>query len=127
MTTVFFIVFILTETVCFYFYFKKLNKKVKQNDCYKSIVYEVLNQDQKTRTRIEKLCNDYLEHKVINSSFVNENYLDQIKLLLDDLKYINAIKAIEPFEENKKESKIEKAINENNESKESKKNKKEDK
>lgn len=91
---------ILSITCCYLIYklldLKQKNKKLK---LYEDITKNVLNSDPKTRKKIEELCNAYLEHKVINSKIVNENYLKQVQLVLDDIKFINTIYAIEPYED----------------------------
>jgi len=94
------VLLILSITCCYLIYklldLKQKNKKLK---LYEDITKNVLNSDPKTRKKIEELCNAYLEHKVINSKIVNENYLKQVQLVLDDIKFINTIYAIEPYED----------------------------
>lgn len=91
---------ILSITCCYLIYkFMVLKQKNKKLKLYEDITKNVLNSDPKTRKKIEELCNAYLEHKVINSKIVNENYLKQVQLVLDDIKFINTIYAIEPYED----------------------------
>lgn len=90
----------------------KARKKAKALQIYEDIVKSVLTADFKVRKNIEKQCNEYLEHKVINSKSSKKEYLEQCNLILDDIKYLNMISSIEPIEtkEDKQVSKIEKAI-----------------
>lgn len=94
----------------------KARKKAKSLQIYEDIVKSVLTADFKVRKNIEKQCNEYLEHKVINSKSSKKEYLEQCNLILDDIKYLNMISSIEPIEtkEDKQLSKIEKAIEANN-------------
>lgn len=92
----------------------KAIKNAKKLKVYEDITKNVLNTDVKTRKQIEKLCNEYLEHKVINSKIVNDDYLQQCNIILDEIKFINMINAIEPVEpKEEKKSLIEQAISEN--------------
>lgn len=94
----------------------KARKKAKALQIYEDIVKSVLTADFKVRKNIEKQCNEYLEHKVINSKSSKKEYLEQCNLILDDIKYLNMISSIEPIEnkDDKQLSKIEKAIEANN-------------
>lgn len=109
------LIVILIPVACFLFY--KLMKFYKRNctlKIYEDITLSVLNKDEKTRKQIEKLCNAYLEHKVINSKFANKKYLEQCQKILDDIKYINLINSIDEKDEKEKDkSQIEKAIEDN--------------
>lgn len=103
--------FILTmiigiETAVFLWLLKKDNTTKNE---YKKLIFDILNTDFKTRKIIEKNCNDYLEHKVINN-FASKEYLNNCKLILDRIKYLNLINAIEQQElrENKENEKNEK-------------------
>lgn len=111
--------------------FIKAKKREKELEIYESITKNILNTDIKTRKQIEKLCNEYLEHKVINSKIVNEKYLEQCNLILDNIKFINLINSVEPVEPTEpKKSVIEKAIESNKEiesEKKGRKSKKEEK
>ena len=95
------IVLVIFAVACCYLIYKllELKQKNKKLKLYKDITKNVLNSDPKTRKKIEELCNAYLEHKVINSKIVNENYLKQVQLVLDDIKFINTIYSIEPYED----------------------------
>ena len=95
------IVLVILSVACCYLIYKllELKQKNKKLKLYEDITKNVLNSDPKTRKKIEELCNAYLEHKVINSKIVNENYLNQVQLVLDDIKFINTIYAIEPYED----------------------------
>lgn len=107
---------------------QKQKVKVDKLKVYEDITKSVINTDPKTRKNIEKLCNEYLEHKVINSKIVDGRYLKQCNLILDNIKYINMIYAIEPLEIKEKEkSIIEKAIEEDKQKVNSEKSKKGDK
>lgn len=105
------IVLVILSITCCYLIYKllELKQKNKKLKLYEDITKNVLNSDPKTRKKIEELCNAYLEHKVINSKIVNENYLKQVQLVLDDIKFINTIYAIEPYED-KRERKEQVAI-----------------
>lgn len=95
------IVLVILSITCCYLIYKllELKQKNKKLKLYEDITKNVLNSNPKTRKKIEELCNSYLEHKVINSKIVNENYLKQVQLVLDDIKFINTIYAIEPYED----------------------------
>lgn len=109
----------------------KKNKENKKLKIYQLLCDNLIATDIKTRKNIEKQCNEYLEHKVINSKLCNEDFLNQVKLVLDNIKFINMISAFEPIEEKPKEEKksiIQQAIEENKkEEKKSKNSKKGDK
>lgn len=103
--------FILTliigiETAVFLWLLKKDNTTKSE---YKKLIFDILNTDFKTRKIIEKNCNDYLEHKVINN-FANKEYLKNCKLILDRIKYLNLINAIEPIENKENEKTAETPI-----------------
>ena len=85
------------ETAVFLWLLKKDNTTKNE---YKKLIFDVLNTDFKTRKIIEKNCNDYLEHKVINN-FANKEYLNNCKLILDRIKYLKLINSIEPIENEK--------------------------
>ena len=87
------------ETAVFLWLLKKDNTTKNE---YKKLIFDILNTDFKTRKIIEKNCNDYLEHKVINN-FANKEYLNNCKLILDRIKYLNLINAIEPIENKENE------------------------
>ena len=86
------------ETAVFLWLLKKDNATKNE---YQKLIFDILNTDFKTRKIIEKNCNDYLEHKVINN-FANKEYLNNCKLILDRIKYLNLINAIEPIVNNEK-------------------------
>lgn len=94
------------ETAVFLLLFKKDNTTKNE---YKKLIFDILNTDFKTRKTIEKNCNDYLEHKVINN-FASKEYLNNCKLILDRIKYLNLINSIEQQEPKEKtaEAEIEK-------------------
>lgn len=96
------VIIIGIETAVFLWLLKKDNTTKNE---YKNLIFDVLNTDFKTRKIIEKNCNDYLEHKVINN-FANKEYLNNCKLILDRIKYLNLINAIEQQEnkENKEKA-----------------------
>lgn len=125
---------IIVLIIGFMFFITKYIKKIKENKklkIYQLLCDSIIATDTKTRKNIEKQCNEYLEHKVINSKICNEQFLDQVKLVLDNIKYINMISAFETIEEKPKEEKksiILSAIEESQkEEKKSKNNKKGDK
>jgi hypothetical protein len=94
------------ETAVFLWLLKKDNTTKNE---YKKLIFDILNTDFKTRKIIEKNCNDYLEHQVINK-FASKEYLNNCKLILDRIKYLNLINAIEQQELKEKtaEAEIEK-------------------
>lgn len=82
----------------------KQKKCIHQLSIYQDITESIINTDVKTRCRIEKLCNEYLEHKVINKNNANKKYIEQCYIILDFIKYINLINSIEPLEPKKEEN-----------------------
>lgn len=110
---------IIVLIIAFMFFITKYLKKSKENKklkIYELLCNNLINYDLKMRKVIEKQCNDYLEHKVLNKDICNEDFLDQVKIVLDYIKFANMINAFQPLEEKQKEEKksiIEKAIEEN--------------
>ena len=94
------VLIILVIALCFLLYkFVDIKRKNEKLKVYQDITNAMISHDPKTRVQIEKQCNNYLEHKVINKKIINQRYLAQVNLLLDDIKYINAVYSIEPYEQ----------------------------